>query len=206
VSAAIAVAAVTGAAPPDGSRGARWRRRAGWGMIRSMRSLCSCSLACLAACTFTRAEDKIDAPPPPDTPDAGEFMVIETLAVPSVSTGAGMPSPVITSKKVLQSGVTYRLRASGTFYTAIQTLADAEYFDVDPGRTPMDMPSGVDVGLAVDEASPTSTRAFKWGAYSVGHVYEAAFIGKGATITAQVHDNNYMVNSGTLTLEILERK
>jgi hypothetical protein len=173
-------------------------------MIQGMRI--PCLLACLAACRFDLPAGPVDAPPTPDTSDDGEFVVIETLAVPSVPTGSGMPSPVITSTKVLQAGVTYRLRASGTFFTALQTFADAEYFDIEPGRTPMDAPSGIDVGLAVDEPSLTSTRAFRWGAFSAGHVYEAAFIGKGGTITAQVHDNNYSVNSGTLTLEILERK
>ena len=154
-------------------------------------------LAFLAACTFNRIDptDIIDAAPPIDA-DEREWVVIETLSVPS----KGM---LITSTKVLRTGVPYRLRASGTFYYDTQVFADAEYFDVDVGRTPMDSLSGVDGGLAVNDATVGPVRDFKWGAFSAGHVYEAEWIGDGAPITAQIHDGNYGGNAGSLTLEIL---
>jgi hypothetical protein len=140
----------------------------------------------------------MDVDAPPDTGGGGsEWVVIDTLSVPA----GGMTR---TSTKVLQAGVTYRLRASGTFYYDTQALADAEYFDVQAGGMPKNVVSGVDVGLAVNDSTVDSTRMPKWGAYSAGHVYEAEWTGEGATITIQIHDGNYMNNFGELALEILE--
>jgi hypothetical protein len=161
----------------------------------NVRSLCL--LACLAACRF-------DLPDPPvgaddaagaDAADS-EWVVIETLTVLSNGT-------VVMSTKVLQAGVTYRLRASGTFYYDTQVLGDAEYFDTQSGSTPRDVVSSVDVGLAVNDDTPGPTRTFRWGAFKASHLYEAEWIGDGSTITAQIHDGNYSGNFGSLSLEIL---
>jgi hypothetical protein len=166
-------------------------------MIRGMRP--RCLLACLAACTFaacTFSAPKLDADAAPGDGDGGGvWTVVEELTVP-------VRGEMVTSTVVLQAGVGYRLRASGTCYVALQTLGDAEYYDFpDP---PVDgTVGGVDVGLAVNDSIIDGTRTPRWGAYSDTHVYEVEWMGNGAPIVAQFHDGNTSNNGGMLTLAIL---
>jgi hypothetical protein len=163
-------------------------------MIRPMRSLCS--LACLAACTFDAPKvgngSGVDAQPP-DTREP-MWVMVEELTVPV--TGA-----TVRSKLALQAGVGYRLRASGTFYIALDTLGDAEYYDFNNGP-PIDGASGTDVGIAVNDAIVNNTRTPRWGAYNEQHSYEVEWMGDGAPINVQLHDGNYGNNVGMLKLEI----
>jgi hypothetical protein len=165
-------------------------------MIWTVRSLClvACLAACLAACDSdgsTAGMDAADAP-------SSEFIVVEELSVPVSSAG-------VSSVRELVAGVTYRLRASGTYTAALDTLGDAEYFGFNSG-TPTDTLSNVDVGLAVNDLAVDATRTLKWGPYTETHVYELDFVGTGATIVAQLHDKPYSDNTGSLTLTILRRR
>ncbi|HSJ99773.1 MAG TPA: hypothetical protein VK932_00975 [Kofleriaceae bacterium] len=155
-----------------------------------MRSLCS--LALLAACTFDSPKLGVDGAPPDG---GGEWTVVETLMVP-------VRGETVTSKRVLQQGVGYRLRASGTAYVALQTLGDAEYYNFNNG-SPVDGAVNIDVGLAVNDSTIDATRTPRWGAYTDTHVYEVDWTGDGAPIVAQFHDGNTANNDGMLTLEIL---
>ncbi len=135
-----------------------------------------------------------DAAPPTPT-----YQIIETLTV-------AVNGSSTVSTTVLNSGETYRLRVSGTFIisTGNQWEADAEYFDF--GNLPsslQDTVTGVDNGVAVDDTTVNSTRTPQWGAYQADHVYEIDFVGKGATISTNLHDGNYSNNTGSLTLDIL---
>ena len=151
-----------------------------------------CLLACLAAC------DSDDPPGMDGGIDAGgEFIVVEEISVP-VSSGT------VASANELLAGVTYRLRASGTYNAAQDTFGDAEYIGFT--GTPADTVSGVDVGLAVNDITVDGTRTPKWGAYRDSHVYEVDFVGNGTPIVAQLHDATYGNNTGSLTLTILRRR
>src|SRR5262245_21408804 len=79
------------------------------------------SLACLAACNGD--EPRVDA----KLAD-GPAGVLEELSIPVGGT-------VVTSTVVLQAGVRYRLRASGTYFYAFaqNVLGDAEYFGFNTG-------------------------------------------------------------------------
>jgi hypothetical protein len=127
--------------------------------------------------------------------------VVESLSVPADGT-------VITSTTTLAAGVRYQLRASGVMY--ISPYADAEYF--------FDLPDGpstasqlhdlcddnvTDCGLAVDDPVVNGLKQPRWGAYQPDHVYTIDFIGLGAPITSNVHDDYYPNNTGMLTLDIL---
>jgi hypothetical protein len=133
---------------------------------------------------------------PADTPSS-EWIVVEELSVP-------VSSASVLSTRELLAGVTYRLRASGTYFAALDTPGDAEYFDFTAGP-PTDTLSGVDLGRAVNDATVDATRMPKWGAYNATHIYEIEWVGNGSTITAQLHDATYGNNTGSLTLTILAR-
>jgi hypothetical protein len=148
-----------------------------------------------------------DAAPAPDgapgDPDAAPpdptYQIVETLNV-------AVNGSATVSSTVLNSGENYRLRVSGTFIisTGNNWEADAEYFDFGnlPGSL-QDTVTGVDNGVAVDDSTIDSTRTPRWGAYQADHVYEVDFLGKGATISVNLHDGNYSNNTGSLTLDIL---
>jgi len=148
------------------------------------------------------AAPPIDAPPdaPPDAAiDAPPPMwtVIETLTVSCLGQGT-------TSMVVLQAGVEYRLRASGTCTanTSNGSLGDAEYVGFNINNL-QDAAGGTDTGIAINDATPGSTKNPRWGAYTSTHVYEVPWMGGGGTIVARVHADNYSNNSGSLTLRIL---
>lgn len=123
------------------------------------------------------------------------WQVVDTLSVP-------VDGSTVLSTFVLESGVTYRLVASGTFVTnpSSNWEGDAEFYDF---SSPNDTVSGIDVGIAVDDPIMDLNRTPKWGAYQGNHVYEVSFVGKGATIAVSYHDGNHANNSGAMTLDIL---
>lgn len=127
---------------------------------------------------------------------APTWQVVDTLTVP-------VNGSSVTSTKVLENGVTYRLVASGT--ATIEpigpVLADAEFFNF---GNPNDGIPSVDIGLGIDDPTFDAFRTPDWGPYSPSHVYQVDFVGKGAPIDANFHDGFHLNNSGTLTLEILE--
>ncbi len=159
-----------------------------------------CSLACLAACTFSAPKAATDAGPDARPADAREpaWVVVDELTVP-------VNRATVMSAFVLEAGVRYRLRASGTFVIQSPegTPGDAEYWDFAGGQ-PVDGVAGVDVGLAVNDPLVDTNRTPRWGAYDASHVYEVEWTGAGAPIAAQLHDGNYANNTGALKLEILE--
>lgn len=126
---------------------------------------------------------------------APSWTVVEELTV--LANGSD-----VESSTVLQNGVTYHLRASGTLNmnTTQNWIADAEYYNF---ASPIDTVSGVDIGLGVDDPTVDATRTPKWGEYRNDHTYEIDFVGEGATITANFHDGVTYDNTGSLTLEIL---
>jgi hypothetical protein len=107
-----------------------------------------------------------------------------------------------TSQTVLAAGVTYTLRASGTFRIGGpgDGLADADFADFsNPPSSLLDRcnGTGVDFGISVNGIK------LAWGAFSATHVYELPFVGTGAPITVGYDDCNFGDNSGSLGLEIL---
>ncbi|HWO19390.1 MAG TPA: hypothetical protein VNO30_11465 [Kofleriaceae bacterium] len=160
-----------------------------------MRSLClACLVTCLAACDPDGNPAGMDAPDAPTS----EWIVVEELSVPVSSAG-------VNSVRELTAGVAYRLRATGTYTAALDTLGDAEYTGFNSGK-PEDTLGNVDVGLAVNDTIVDGTRAIKWGPYTETHVYEIDFVGTGVPIIAQLHDTTYANNVGSLTLTILKRR
>ncbi len=138
-----------------------------------------------------------DAAPPPDAPP--DYVVVEVLVVP-------VNGDVVTSTTTLEAGVTYRMRASGTFTIniAMGLIGDAEYWDFsDPPTSINDMTGTVDVGMAIDDPTWDLSRTPRWGPYSSSHVYEIEFPGTGDTIDVSYQDGNPNNNAGSLTLEIL---
>jgi hypothetical protein len=155
----------------------------------------------LSACGFSTqieptagAEDAaiaIDA-----APDAAPvWTVVETFSVNTASATGRQ------STTVLASGVTYRLRVSGTATVIDGIAGDAEYYDF---ANPKDLACCEDVGIGIDDPTVDTNTIPNWGPYNPQHVYEIDFVGKGATIRAVYQDTVYGNNSGSLMLEILE--
>jgi hypothetical protein len=165
-------------------------RPAGSTIMTLMRSLCP--LAFLAACHFS-SPSGIDAG---RTDGGGEYTMVEELVVPS-------DGLVVISTTLLQAGVVYRLRASGSYWFnfAGNQRGDAEYFGYNSGD-PTDVVGGIDIGIAVNDAIIDGTRTPRWGAYTEPHTYEVEWIGDGKTIFVQLHDGNYDNNDGTMDLAI----
>ena len=142
-----------------------------------------------------------DAASTADAPWA--WTLVETVTIQTASTTAA------SSMTTFASGVTYRLRVSGSFTcTTYGAPADAEYW-IDTNTsptTPLDtaptMNGSVDFGLAIDDLSVNSTKTPHWGAYASNHIYEALYTGRGQPLQALLYDSQYNNNSGTLKLEI----
>ena len=139
------------------------------------------------------ADAAIDAPP--DAPLT--WVTVETLTIPCLAQG-------VPSTTVLASGVTYHLRASGECITATSSgsKSDAEYIGYNI-TSPVDVYSGVDYGIAINDLTEGLTKQPHWGDYTTTHTYEVSWVGAGATITAEYHDADNTNNSGSLTLEIV---
>ncbi len=122
-----------------------------------------------------------------------------TLQEPPISVPVDLST--VTSTTVLASGVSYKIRASGTFFIGGpgDGLADAEYFDF---TNPTDECCGMDIGLAINmPTSPTPDKFPFWGDYNPSHVYTIDFVGQGAPISLSYRDGDRN-NTGFLTVEV----
>jgi hypothetical protein len=127
-------------------------------------------------------------------PDAQQRL--ETLTIPA--TGAQ-----VTSTTTLALGVTYQLRAIGTFI--ISPSADAEYMFTEPDQDDPDNlcdDGFTDMGLSIDDPTVDGEKSPSWGPYRSDHIYQVDFVGKGKPIEARIHDTFYANNTGLITLEI----
>jgi hypothetical protein len=134
-------------------------------------------------------DDSVDAALP-------SWSVVETM---TIDTSDSQPT---FSQMVLESGVVYRLRVSGTITNVIGSFeGDADYFDFDD---PKDDGCCEDIGLGIDDfvVDDMDTQP-DWGPYDPSHVYEVPWTGDGTTIAALFQDTFYGNNIGNLTLEIL---
>lgn len=142
-----------------------------------------------------------DAAPPDASFDATiavepTWTVIETITVDTAD-----PEPTV-SRTVLEAGVVYRLRASGTITNVIDSFqGDADFYDF---SDPKDNGCCEDIGLGIDDlvVDDLDTQP-DWGPYDPTHVYEVEWTGDGTTIFALFQDTYYGNNIGSLTLEIL---
>lgn len=131
-----------------------------------------------------------DSAPGPDA--TLSFQVVEAMTIDVTTDVAQL------STTVLEDGVTYRLRASGTM-TALGP-ADADYYDF---TNPVDVGSLSDMGLGVNDPVIDFSTTPDWGPYDSSHVYEVDWVGDGNAISVRYHDGIYTNNAGTLKLEIL---
>jgi hypothetical protein len=141
----------------------------------------------------------IDEPDQPDAEDGEQtFQVIESLEVP-------VDGSSVISTSQLAEDVLYRLRASGTYVINdfFDVEGDAEYFGFNTLLPIADKQLTVDTGVAIDDDSVDLQKSPHWGSYRADHIYEIDFLGKGDSISVNLHDGNYSNNSGALTLEIL---
>ena len=140
----------------------------------------------------------------PATPDSKlpGLTLLESLVVP-VTLGSS-----VTSTTTLAQDVTYRLRASGTFFIGGPGFADAEYAFNTSFSQVLDhcfnSPDATDLGIAVND--PLQTRLVRkqpvWGSFQQSHVYTTDFVGLGAPIMLNYHDCGHADNSGSLKVEI----
>ena len=145
----------------------------------------------------------LSSPPGGDAAaDAGEAadagpVLLEEMNVPGDCT-------VLTSEKILEEGVAYRLAVDGVISMGVDADADAEnfWFRSAPEDI-LDNADGIEVGLAIDDLDIDDERTPDWGTYRSNHQYELEFIGLGAPINAQFHDSNCANNGGTLNLVLL---
>jgi hypothetical protein len=125
---------------------------------------------------------------------------LETIQVPA----DGTP---VTSQTVLESDVTYQLRASGTVPIGFLTQADAEWQVIGPpfnivGSTCGTIPD-VDIGIGIDDTVNSPAKFPSWGPFNATRIYTVDFVGTGSAITLNFHDCFYFDNSGSLTVEII---
>lgn len=139
--------------------------------------------------TGSRSDASSDAAPP-------SWNIVETIIVDSANA-----SPTY-SQMVLEAGVVYRLRASGSLSNVINPYAgDADYFDF---GNPKDLGCCEDIGLGIDDdVVDDMVTTPDWGPYEPSHIYEVDWTGDGTTIFALFQDTYYGNNVGSLTLEIL---
>lgn len=149
------------------------------------RRLAFAAVACIAlVATATPAAAQ---PPPPG------YELVETVPLTSIVAVEGGTIP---SSIVLQAGVTYKLRASGTVRLNTSPggwTLDAEYFwqGVNPGVF-YDENGTFDAGVAIN--APYTGLGLvvppNWGPYnSSTHTYQVDFVGLGAPITFNVWDS-----------------
>ena len=80
--------------------------------------------------------------------------------------------------------------------------ADFILSNADPS-TGVDVDSGIDAGLSIDDPMVDGSKSAKWGAYNASHVYETQFIGKGRPAQLRMHDGDYSDNSGSVLVTII---
>lgn len=123
--------------------------------------------------------------------------LVETVIVPV--TGAS-----VLSTTVLATGVTYKLRASGTFAIGgICSPADSEYACFDnPPVIDKCINEGTDIGIGVNDTVLDAEKSPFWGEFAADHIYTINFVGLEAPINLDYHDCAFSDNSGSLTVEI----
>ena len=135
---------------------------------------------------------------PATTPPQG-FVLLETITVPADG------SPVVSTHS-LQPGVTYKVRALGTFVIggAGFGYGDAEYaFDAQNGNvSDSNLPPSVDLGIAINDTANDIPKFPSWGGFDPSHVYTIDFVGLGAPISLNYHDSVYSDNAFSATVEI----
>ena len=130
------------------------------------------------------------------------YVLVETIVVP-------VDGSVVSSATTLAAGVTYKVRASGTFSVGGpgDGRGDAEYanFSNPPGSL-QDVcgagTAGEDLGIGVNDTVNDSRKSPGWGAYDPTHEYTVDAPGTGARLQLNYHDCLYSDNSGSLTVEI----
>ena len=137
---------------------------------------------------------------PPTPPPTGNFQTVETLQVPANCSS-------VASTTVLQSGVTYQIRVSGTVNTGNGTSADAEFADFSNLPTSLmnncdNSATGIDIGLAINDSQMGQTKAPNWGAFKTNHTYVSTIQGNGQPLSFSFHDCDCSDNSGFLSVEI----
>ena len=132
-------------------------------------------------------------------------VLVDTIVVPVNTVSA------VSSMATLTSGVTYRLRATGTADVGSglgNPDADAEYaFNADHSTSFDLVCAGLettDLGIGVDDTALDPFKSPKWGPLSATHRYETNFVGKGARIRLNFHEcpNSYDDNFGALTVHV----
>ena len=108
-----------------------------------------------------------------------------------------------TSTNVLECGVTYLLKASGTFtYNSAGDWADAEWYlksgVIVKGDTEGSKPYVLDISIDGDSINRD------WGDYNSLHVYTMLFNGTGNKVDFSIFDSASGDNSGSLTVDIYE--
>ncbi len=130
------------------------------------------------------------------------YVLQETIVVP-------VDGSVVLSGTTLTPGVTYKVRASGTFSVGGpgDGRGDAEYanFSNPPGSL-QDVcgagSTGEDLGIGVNDTVNDSRKLPAWGVYNPTHEYTVDMPGTGGRLQLNYHDCVYPDNSGTLTVEI----
>jgi hypothetical protein len=109
----------------------------------------------------------------------------------------------IVETPVLAQGQAYRFQASGAAALSSLYSFDAEYiFSNTNTSTGVDVDSGIDAGLSIDDPTVDDSKSPKWGAYNINHVYETQYIGKGRPAQLKMHDGDYSDNSGSVLVTI----
>jgi hypothetical protein len=130
------------------------------------------------------------------------YVLQETIIVP-------VDGSVVMSASTLAAGVSYKVRASGTFAVGGpgDGQGDAEYanFSNPPGSLQDACgagSAGEDLGIGINDTVNDSKKFPGWGVYSATHQYTIDARGTGARIQLNYHDCVYQDNNGSLTVEI----
>ncbi len=128
----------------------------------------------------------------------------ETLSVPSEDEAGVWTSP-------LQAGTWYLIQVSGIWYRDATHVADAEWYEPEPGdpwqEEYPEYPGLLDLqinGVSPDWMGTADGILFARHTYSPSHVYRLWYLGTGDPIRLAIYDDHYSTNSGFLTVTIVE--
>jgi uncharacterized repeat protein (TIGR01451 family) len=123
------------------------------------------------------------------------WVELETLTVDA-------KGAVATSTTTLLNGVSYKIKASGTYSAGASITADAEYSSGPVSYAWQEPVEGYEY-LGVNLLDLKVDGAFvNWGAYNASHVYTLDYAGIGSTVSFQIYDTYSPNNSGSLTVKI----
>lgn len=108
------------------------------------------------------------------------YDLIDTIVVPTNGTAAS-------SSISLDSGVSYKLRAAGTFVTGSGVFGDAEYLFGVVGPADYCINGGLsycDYGIAIDDPTVGGLKLPYWGTYDASHQYTIDFVGLGTQLSS----------------------